>query len=257
MPEHPATSCPPGASLHEWYHTPPGQRILACERQCLETILPGLFGYHLAAFSAAPDEMCTASRIRHRFRIAPAAGPAGQVRAHGHQLPFGADSLDVCVLHHALEFAESPHQMLREVQQALRSDGHLVLLVFNPWSAYGLWRLLFQHRRQPPWCGRFYSETRVRDWLELLGFVVLDRRRCGFVPPWLSDRAQQRLGWLDYWGARLWPAFGGAYLLLACKQVAGLTPQRPRWRAARGRALGLAQSAPRISGEAVQRQETR
>jgi hypothetical protein len=90
-------------------------------------------------------------------------------------------------------------------------------------------------RRQPPWCGRFISQARLRDWFQLLGFDVVLTTTYFFRPPLPSQSIMDRLGFLDRWGKRWWPFFGGAYVMVAKKRVATLTPIRPRWRPRRSR----------------------
>ena len=50
------------------------------------------------------------------------------------------------VLPHVLEFEANPHQVLRESERVLIGEGHVVILGFNPWSLWGLWRLLLAWR---------------------------------------------------------------------------------------------------------------
>ena len=61
-----------------------------------------------------------------------------------------------------------------------------------------------------------------------------DRDACAVtLPTQIEWRLLRRLAMLERLGRRLWPVFGGGYLLVARKRVATLTPIRPRWRARR------------------------
>ena len=54
------------------------------------------------------------------------------------ELPFATHSIDLVVMPHILEFAEDPHQVLREVERVLVPEGHVVITGFNPASLWGL-----------------------------------------------------------------------------------------------------------------------
>ena len=47
------------------------------------------------------------------------------------QLPFAANSIDLVVMPHVLEFYDDPHQILREVERILIPEGQIVLTGFN------------------------------------------------------------------------------------------------------------------------------
>jgi hypothetical protein len=99
-------------------------------------------------------------------------------------------------------------------------DGQLIILGFRPFSA-GVRNLLARAG---------IAEHRLRDWLKLLGFEVIDARRYLFTWPW-GRAAPRRQRFLENTGNTLWPLFAGAYLLRARKRVYTLTPIQPRWRA--------------------------
>ncbi len=76
---------------------------------------------------------------------------------------------------------------------------------------------------------RLIGEGRLRDWLKLLGFEIVDARRYLFSLPFsASSPSSQRF--FERTGNHLWPMFAGGYLLKARKRVYTLTPIRPRWR---------------------------
>ncbi|WP_127477418.1 class I SAM-dependent methyltransferase [Sulfurivermis fontis] len=252
--------CGPGsearAGLRQWYATPLGQSLATCEQQLLDETLYNLFGYHLLQVGAPQGrDLTTASRIAHRMVLVdtPAAlpGAAGAEGCAGlpESLPLATDSIDLLLLPHVLAFADEPHQVLREAERVLIPEGHVAVLGFNPWSLWGLCRLLLGWRRRAPWCGRFLSPWRVKDWLSLLGFDTVLLRHAYHRPPLRHPGLLQRLQFLERWGGRWWPVLGGAYLLVAKKRVATLTPIRPRWRPRR------ALVSAGLAGPTVRKQE--
>jgi SAM-dependent methyltransferase len=144
-------------------------------------------------------------------------------------LPIATDSLDVVLLPHVLEFADDPHQVLREIDRVLMPEGHVVIFGFNPYSMWGLRRMLTGWRKQPPWCGHFFSQYRIRDWLALLGFEAVQSRHYFFRPPVQHHATMEHLQFVEGLG-HYWPVLGGAYLVVARKRVTTLTPIRPRWK---------------------------
>jgi SAM-dependent methyltransferase len=237
----------------------PGFWLEQEERRLLSAILPNLFGYHLLQVGAPYSEDCLGeSRIRYCMVMdsdLPASALPESVQAREHiaglaeALPFISDSLDVVILPHTLELTAMPHQILREVERVLIPEGHAVFLNFNPWGWWMPWRLL-RFTRGHFGCQRFVSHARLTDWLELLGFDVVLTRRYFFRPPLAREKIMQRLHFMERFGARWWPFFSGAYLLVAKKRVATLTPTRQRWRPRRSRlsSAGLAETSLRKSG---------
>lgn len=227
---------PDAAALFAWYTTPLGRRVLAMERRELEAVLPYLFGYHLVQLGQVPEELFQSSRIRHKAvldLVPPAqASATDAISLFGRPdaLPLSPDSVDVLLLPHVLEFAAAPHDVLREADRCLIPEGHLVMLGFNPWSLWSLWRLGAGRRGAMPWRGRFYSTVRLRDWLALLGFDIVLTRCYFFQPPLHNEAIMNRCGFAERIGRRFWPVLGAGYLLVARKRVTTLTPIRPRWR---------------------------
>ncbi|MDZ7663221.1 class I SAM-dependent methyltransferase [Thiohalophilus sp.] len=236
--------CPQGdgvwSELEQWYASRLGELMAEQEQQQLDTELVDLFGYHLLHMGSPTEAaMLRASRVNHRMRTrldadSRAAGRDERVLClEPTALPFSPDTLDVVVLSHVLEFSNDPHTVLREVERSLIPEGHVVILGFNPVSLWGLIRLFRSGKGQLPWCGHFMTLTRLKDWLALLGFDVVQQRRYCYRPPWQRPRLMQQLMFMERLGQRLWSFFGGGYLLVARKRVTTLTPIRPRWRARR------------------------
>lgn len=223
--------------LQHWYGTALGKKLAERENELLVAALADLFGYHLLQVGRLTEvDWLTSSRISHRLVIdfphhqAPLLCHS-QLVSQPHLLPCKSDSIDVVVLPHVLEFSHYPHEVLREVERVLIPEGVVVLLVFNPWGFWNIWRLVFGWRAHSPWCARFLSTTRLKDWLALLGFDVLSIQGYFFRPPIQSEKLMNRCGMWERLGQRFWPGMGAAKLVIAKKRVTTLTPIRPRWSA--------------------------
>jgi SAM-dependent methyltransferase len=235
-------------ALRAWYQKAPGKWLLTDEHAMLEEVIADLFGYHILQVGLPSKTNClSASRIPHRmimdvdFSNVDMESVQAQQRAtdclygEPEYVPVSSDSLDVVVLSHVLEYCTNPYEVLRETERVLIPEGHVVILGFNPWGVWSWWRLALAWRSRPPWCGRFVSCSRLKDWLQLLGFEISDAQHYFFRPPLRQEKVMNKLRFLDKLGKRFWPVFGGAYMLVAKKRVATLTPIKPRWRPRRSR----------------------
>lgn len=216
-----------------WFKTPLGDALLAEERHSVDRALQCLFGYHLLQLSISPElDLGEQSRISHRFALHSqlANNPRLSALADFTQLPLSAESMDVVLLHHTLDFSEHPHQLLREVSRVLIPRGHLLIVGFNPWSLWGIAR----------WFARFLSAKshwrhqslrlhRVVDWLTLLDFETLDIQQGFYRLPLSHPKAIKHLHWMEAWGKKLRLACGGYYVILACKDRVGMTPLKVTW----------------------------
>lgn len=225
-------------AVRAWFAGGLGSSLLAQEQQEISDLLQDLFGYYLLQLGAVTAaDLLQASRIRLRLVVDRAPPPllAGpQIRAHVDTVPLCTDCIDVVLLHHTLEFAPDPHAVLREVERVLIPEGHVLIVAFNPWSLWGLWRLVRRRGRRPPWCGRFLGLARIKDWLGLLGFDTVEVRQIFFRPPLRHEGVMRRLRFLERAGARLWPLLAGVHIVVGKKRVATLTPIKTRWRPNRG-----------------------
>lgn len=257
-PPSPASSPPPeggpGASerarLAAWFDGPLGRELREAECERLRRAFATLFGYHLVQVGQLGASCyLEQSRINHRLVLAldgEAALP-GTVCCSAGSLPVASDSVDVVVLPHVLEFEEEPHQVLREVERVLIGEGHLVVVGFNPFSLWGLWRLALGWREQPPWSGRFVSLHRLRDWMRLLGFDLVRCERFFYRPPLRRAGLLGRLRVLEQLGRRAWPALGGGYVVIGKKRLVRLIPLKTQWHMRRRLATaGLVEPSARL-----------
>ena len=220
----------------------PGSLVLDTESRRLAPLLANVFGYqlllvgsgdYLSVLHAARVHHCTwlATPITPAARApepANAAPPRSTVHGLAGAMPVASDSMDIVVLPHVLEFEDDPHAALREAERVLVPEGHVIVAGYNALGPMGFLRLV--RRRDAPWNGRFYTASRVRDWLSGLGFDTVASEGCFFRPPFRSDRVLRRLRVFESAGPRYWPGLCGTWFLVARKRTATLTPFRPRWR---------------------------
>ncbi len=237
--------------LHAWLDTPLGRYVMAWEEACIDARVADIFGYNAVQLGLPEADFLRANRMPLRFR----AG-AGEVQLETdlEALPFAANSLDLVVLPHVLEFASHPHQVLREVERVLVADGHVIIAGFSPLSLFGLRRTVARECGAYPWHGQYLSPRRLKDWLALLSFEIGSQSSGCFIPPVEQQKWIDRLALLDRPGPRWWPIGGGVYVIHAIKRVQGMRLIMPRWdRKARARALapiiqktrGLSNGSPR------------
>jgi SAM-dependent methyltransferase len=167
-------------------------------------------------------------------------------------LPIQPDCVDAVLLHHSLDIASDPRQVLREVERILVPEGHLIILGFNPRSMWGVRRFLSFRSHSAPWGMHFLPVKRIKDWLTLLGFDISMVRYGFFRPPLGRKGVVERLRFMESWGQNWWPFLGGVYLMVAKKKVATLTPIKPRWRPQRSIVAGLSDAASRSREANVQ-----
>lgn len=197
-------------------------------------IMADLFGFHALQIGRVDDsDYLSSSRASHRAVVAlewPLADePPGAMVCRAQALPLAADSVDVVVLAHVIEFESDPYQVLREVDRVLVGEGHVVVLAFNPFSLWGLWRIALAWRDEPPWCGRFVPPWRLKEWLKVLGFQISTVRYACYRPPLRSETAGRRLAFMEKLGAWWWPPLGGVVCIVGTKHLLPMTPLRPNW----------------------------
>jgi len=226
------------AGQAHWWATPQGAYLWRHESALSEAWLERCFGYHaaLAGSCACLSKGLPGLRIPHQFSL---GMQAADVLARTDALPLAAESVDLVLLHHVLEYADDPHQVLREVDRVLVPEGHILLMTFNPLGAWGI-RSLFNPKRRAPWHGRRLGRKRLHDWLGLLGYDIEAEGWAGHGS--LSQNHRGEGGVLERWGARFWPVLGMAHVMLARKRVSLPAPIRHRWRLMP--VLGVPEQAP-------------
>jgi SAM-dependent methyltransferase len=245
-----------GSALSAFLRSPPGRYALAWEQQHLNACVADIFGYHALQLGLPEVDALRENRMPLRFcasdrlldaRLADGEHTKVAVINRYEELPFASSSVDLVVMPHILEFANEPHQVLREVDRILVPEGHVVITGFNPGSLWGLrqmsTRLGFSDYL--PRAGQFIALPRLKDWLKLLSFEV-HRGRFGCYVPWArSDRWLSRWRFMEKAGDRWWPVLGSVYMLTAVKRVRGMRLIGPAWKRNEERARALVPVAHR------------
>lgn len=249
-------------SLSEFLASPAGRYILRWEQAHLDCTVADIFGYHAVQLGVPeidtlrenrmPLRLCVSDRLAAQYAAADA--PSGRqvaVITRFEELPFAAQSIDLVVMPHILEFAQEPHQVLREVDRVLVPEGQVVITGFNPASLWGLRQAFVRTgllRPGLPHDEAFLSLPRIKDWLKLLSFEA-NRGRFGCYAPWVSsERWLTRWSFLEKAGDRWWPFLGSIYMLRAVKRVRGMRLIGPAWKRRDERRVALAPAASPRAG---------
>ena len=228
-------------TFSDFLASPPGRYVLQWERAHLDRAVVDIFGYHAVQLGIPEIDTLSENRMPLRLcvsdRLVEEGSPDGSADASSQmgasrvavitrfeELPFASQSIDLVVMPHILEFAQEPHQVLREVDRVLVPEGQVIITGFNPASLWGLRQTLARAGAHPylPRDGQFISLPRIKDWLKLLSFET-NRGRFGCYAPWAgSERWLARWSFLEKAGDRWWPVFGSVYLLSAIKRVRGM-----------------------------------
>ncbi len=236
-------------ALSKWLETAPGRYVLAWEQEQFDVLVADIFGFNAVQigllelpalrsnrmpFVFAAGELLDRPAVEcdHRPGEPPAVRMAAQVRVRLEELPFASQSIDLLVLPHALEFADDPHRVLREVERVLIPEGQVVISGFNPMSLWGLRQVVGRSFDAPflPLEGQFLALPRLKDWLKLLGFEVHRGHFGCYRPPFSADRWQARFGFMERAGERWWSFCGAIYMVHAIKRVQGIRLIGPPWK---------------------------
>ncbi len=213
------------ARLYTWFRTPLGRRLSHLEIRFLRNSIKIPYSFTLIQLGVLGwERRYLDSGYLRRFRIvAEADSPRTDlpaVIAHLDSLPLQSESVDMLILPHTLEFCRDQHQLLREAERVLKPEGQLLILGFQPWSFYRLYRWLPHQRHAAPWRCRAIWHHRLLDWLNLLNFS-------GELAAWFDFHTIHYSAICHWWRECASPLWSVSYALLAIKRTYTIIPIKP------------------------------
>lgn len=158
-----------------WQELPLGNELKHLIENEVAEVSRKMFGYHLVRLGNLSSQIkLAACPIKHQVNITSNKQDYTSLVATSDDLPLSENSIDAFLLTHELDFAKDPHQILREVDRTIMPNGYVVITGFNPLSLCGLFKYLPINKNNILHEARFFSSARVKDWLQLLGFEIVD-----------------------------------------------------------------------------------
>ncbi|QYJ84626.1 class I SAM-dependent methyltransferase [Shewanella mesophila] len=216
----------------QWQDLPNGSWLQEAVEDKLASWWPKVFGYHLLSMGPLSASLEKPNLPIGREFSMVQQGDASLIGSYCN-LPVQNGVIDAAVCSLLLDFELDPYRVLRETDRVLISGGYLFIIGFNPLSPAFIGKLLPKYQEQLPWCGRFFTPARVKDWLGLLGYQVIGDER--LVYHHLLSNIYDESIWQHALQAWL-PGSGSLYIIVARKLDTPLTPildkqrvRRPNW----------------------------
>ncbi|GLR69495.1 methyltransferase domain-containing protein [Agaribacter marinus] len=212
-----------------WSRLSQGERVKEELERELAPVVERLFGYYLLKVGALSSELTLAtSPIKHKFNFSANISESTQLCGKSNQLPIQNNSVDVFVVLAELDFAQDPHQIVREIDRSITSNGHVVIAGFNPFSLAGIMKYLPINRNNLLHQGRFFTAARVKDWLQLLDFEVIQQEQVIYSSLFMRKRLGEHSR-IMRWCKRYCPWFSSMYIIVARKREIPLSPIKQKW----------------------------
>ena len=227
---------------NSWNDIPYGTAAKSIVENCLESMLEQAFGYHLLKVGRLSTELNTSSSpISNQFSMSDE--PSADLLCDYTHLPIENSTIDAIVCSILFEYEANPFKVLREINRIQVSGGHLYIVGCNPLSMLSLGKAIPNKKNDYPWNGRFFTSHRVRDWLEVLGYQVIEEERVIYHP--LLGKYSETSLWQNIMKSCM-PQFGSFYIINAKKVECPLTPSKA-WKKKRAPNWAAAPTAGRVS----------
>ncbi|MCU7555903.1 class I SAM-dependent methyltransferase [Alteromonas sp. ASW11-19] len=211
-----------------WDALPASRLVKSAIEDVCDELTQRIFGYHFVRLGHLSTQLALPScSIRHHINLTPTPGENSSLLGRSHALPFTENSIDGFLLAHELDFAQDPHQILREVDRAITQSGYVIISGFNPFSLTWLGKYLPLKRGNVLHDARFFTSGRIKDWLQLLGFEIVEQRHVLFSMLFLNYTFRDKPK-LQAWLTRYLPWCSSVYVILARKRVMPMTAIKPK-----------------------------
>ena len=201
-----------------WQELPLGDELKHLIESEVAEVSRKIFGYHLVRLGNLSSQIeLAACPIKHQINITSNKQDYTSLVATSDDLPMSENSIDAFLLAHELDFAKDPHQILREVDRTIMSNGYVIITGFNPLSLCGLFKYLPINKNNILHEARFFSSARVKDWLQLLGFEIVDVKHLLFNELFLQRKLRANSKW-NSWCHQYLSLFTTMYVMVARKR---------------------------------------
>ena len=214
--------------MNLWYHLNPPSQLLDMEYQEVENLLRKTAGHYLVQLGGVEQRMHAAPNpLLYRVRIGKEriSDDSPVIQAEWNELPLQPDSVDIFLLVHVLEQAEYPVKLLKEVYQALKPGGRVIILGFNPWSLLGMRKLIKADELNR----KFWSRAQIKYWLHNYHYRILSSK--SFYHHF-SKQAPPLNPWnlfVSVLGQWCFPAHGGVFMIMAEKRMLYVRGKKVEW----------------------------
>lgn len=219
--------------LNSWYQNPTGQLLL---QEMRDELLPYINVYpqktilQLGCLDLLKNLLNR--RAPRRFTLCkPMTSSHDSVSAWSdyYQLPIRDACIDLVIVAHLFESETNIQTILAECWRVLSANGQLIIVGINPWSLWGLTRVLSSPRLPSPPFQHLTSAQKIRRYIRYLdGELVLSKTFCYQLPS-NKKRNIRNLRWLEKFGQLTLPYGGGLYLIIAKKRIISPILIKPRW----------------------------
>ena len=243
--------------LKNWFSTSPGRVTYEQEKRLLDEALKNLFGYFLVQLGCvSKGSLLENSRIKSKILVDEVIPHVLRkdslhwVQAELDFLPIGREKADVVVLPHTLETVDDPYYLLRQVDNMLLPEGHIVITGFNGIACMPF-RLKYFSKLKGFNEANYRRVGRLKEWLEVLGYEVETVKYSSVMcfaanekyKSWAKfiEKVEQAL-------LRIGLNFGNVYCLVAKKHIdsptlVGLKWHLPKWQGVRNGAVASSRSS--------------
>jgi SAM-dependent methyltransferase len=214
----------------QWSDLPAGDDLKHIVELGIQQCSRNMFGYHMLKIGDLSSQLeIEGSPIKHLVNVTDKVADYTNIQAASNELPLAENSVDAVILAHELDFAQDPHQILREVNRVIIPNGYAVIVGFNPFSLAGMLKYLPINPKQVLHDARFFSIVRLKDWLHLLGFEIVDVQSLVFSELFFERKVNPYGRW-QVWCKKHLPVFSSTYLIVAKKRVVPLSLVKPKWK---------------------------
>jgi len=214
-----------------WQDLPLGAELKCLIESEITDVSRKFFGYHLVRLGHLSSQIeLAACPIKHQVNVTSSSQRFTNLVATSDDLPLSENTIDAFLLAHELDFARDPHQILREVDRTIMPNGYLVITGFNPLSLCGLFKYMPFNKRNILHDARFFSSARIKDWLQLLGFEIVDVKHLLFNELFLQRKLRSPSKW-NQWCHQYLSLLTTMYVIVARKREIPLSLIKPQWKA--------------------------